>query len=170
MRELRHILEDNTLRKLALVPLEDTINPAIATLYEETFWELTDRGCSDYWCLNKENTPIVWVSSIKSPVSVSRLISKAGKGQGTRLVDGDKYNLRTNNIRLYNLPSAKRREWDFIEPNTKDSKPVCRHIYEYPTESYWLKGVTQIHEQRQQQERQREALQKTEALFRTLPY
>jgi hypothetical protein len=166
MREIRHILEDSTFIKLALVPLEDTINPATAIVFEETFWELKDRGCSDYWCLNKDNTPIVWVSSIKSPVSVSRLISKAGKGQGARLVDGDKHNLRTNNIRLYDLPSAKRCEWDFIEPNTKDAKPVCRHIYEYPTESYWLKGVNQIHASRQALERQKEALQKTEALFR----
>jgi hypothetical protein len=173
MRTIRHVLDNNLselTRKIALVPLDDTINPKTATIYEETFWELVSHGCSDFWYLNKDNTPVLYTSLLGYPVSIPRLIMKAGPGVAVRFRDKDKHNLRTSNMYFTDLPSAKRREWDFITPNSKDTLNRCQHIYEYPKENYWKKGINEFHEHRQQLERQREALQRTTSLFSTLPY
>jgi hypothetical protein len=47
MRTIRHVLDNNLSelsRKIVLVPLDDTISPLYATIYEETFWELVSHG------------------------------------------------------------------------------------------------------------------------------
>jgi hypothetical protein len=159
MRTIRHVLDNNLSelsRKIVLVPLDDTISPLYATIYEETFWELVSHGCSDFWYLNKDNTPVLYTSLLGYPVSVPRLIMKAGPGIAVRFIDRDKHNLRTTNLYLTDLPSAKRREWDFIVPNTKDAIPRCQHLYEYSRENYWKKGIDRMQEQRKQQQLQQE--------------
>src|SRR5258706_8006466 len=159
MRTIRHVLDNNLselARKIALVPLDDTINPLHATIYEESFWELMSHGCSDYWYLNKDKVPALYTSLLGSPVSIPRLIMKAGPGIAVRFRDHDKTNLRISNLYTSELPSAKRREWDYIVPNTKDAIPRCQHLYEYPKVSNWQKGIKEMQEQKQQKQLEQE--------------
>src|SRR5258706_7115317 len=102
MRVIRHILDNNLeslSTKLVLVPLDDSLNPLYVTLYEDSFWELIDRGLSDiWWKVKKENKPYVWIYGCSYPVSVARLITKAGSGDSVSVKDKDNYNLRLNNL------------------------------------------------------------------------
>jgi len=168
LREIRHVYDTNLSdfkRKLVLVPLTDDDTPQYATLFEEKFWELVDHGCSDLWWINKDNQVSLWSVGLKMPVLVKRLIVKADAGESVSTLDGDSLNLRTNNLCIGNSTRAKRRDWDYIKPNTNDAKPRCKHIWEYSNENNWLKGVNQIHEQRQQQQLEQQRLAQMIPLF-----
>src|SRR5258707_11668299 len=102
MRTIRHILDNTPThlgRKLVLVPLDDTLSPLYVTLYEDSFWELIDKGCSDtWWRITKENKPYCWIVGLSYPISVARLVTKAGVGETVSSKDKDNYNLRLDNL------------------------------------------------------------------------
>jgi hypothetical protein len=164
LREIRHVY-DNNLQKIALVPLDDSLTPKYATILEDTFWELITAGCADSWYENKDKKPFVYISSLKNTVSVARLITKAGANERVFAVDGDNFNLRTNNLCIANSTKSKRREWDYLCLNTHDSKPRCKHIWEYPFDSHWQRGVSQVHAARQEQQLAQDQISRMNRLF-----
>jgi hypothetical protein len=127
MRTIKHEADANG-RELVRVPL-DNDGILCATLYEEDFQALIDKGLSPKWSFDtKHGKPVVWVQDLHKHVPVARLVTNAGPGEYTIFIDGNSLNLRSDNLTLGN-GTGKQRERDFIRPTRRDRKDrLMKHV------------------------------------------
>lgn len=92
-QELAHIALANTDRR--------------ATLYAEDFQRLMDAGWSPHWSLTNTGWRFAYVlahacnpMNRSRSITLARLIAQAAKGQRVTYADGDRTNLRRDNLRI----------------------------------------------------------------------
>jgi hypothetical protein len=83
-----------------------------ATMYAEDYERLIDVGYSRHWSLTSTGASARYVlvnarsiKGTKRSLTVARLVADAGKGSRVRYVDGDRLNLRTENLALVKGPA-----------------------------------------------------------------
>ncbi len=86
---------------IVLVPLANHASPA--KLFADDFDRLMTDGYSDQWTLNTAKGGYSYVRVANSQVagcleSVARLVTNAGRGQVVRYRDGNRLNLRQDNL------------------------------------------------------------------------
>ncbi len=97
--------KDKDNKDIALVPLADQKGPV--KVLKEDFDQLVSRGYSDQWVLSKSGRGRTYIR-VRSPhvaggnALVSRLITGARCGQVVRYLDGNKLNLRADNLIVKN--------------------------------------------------------------------
>lgn len=86
---------------VVLIPLANHNEPA--KLFRDDFDRLMAEGCSDQWMLNSNGQGHAYVRVGNSNVagqleSVARLVFNAGNGVVVKHYDGDRLNLRSDNL------------------------------------------------------------------------
>lgn len=76
-----------------------------AATYWETYWELIGSGVSPLWCSNHNRGGQTGDQYVKAkvggkPQTIARLILKAGPGEVVQYRDGNRLNLRPDNLYL----------------------------------------------------------------------
>ena len=119
---------DKHSNELVQVPLGRT-GSAFATLYKSDFEYLLSIGLSKSW--NTYPNGIVTAPAYRakgSQVTVARVLLDADIGENVQYVDGDRLNLRRENLRLVNGGWATRRDRDFLTPpGSKPGRPRKIH-------------------------------------------
>lgn len=96
-------------RKLARVPLAN--RSEFATIDRDSWGELVERGISMSWCFNDNGTPtqryVRCQGEDRRLTIVARLIVGAGPRTRIRYNDGDRLNLRRENLSLEEGGHAK---------------------------------------------------------------
>lgn len=115
-----------------------------ATLYVKDYQRLTDAGFSPFWALTNTGGHFRYVLvSARSPgnrrrsLTVARLIAGAGKGQQVSYADGDRLNLRAENLVLVEGPAKAAAAW--LRPN--DGTPPRKPKRRLPSDAH----VTPVH-------------------------
>jgi hypothetical protein len=90
-------------RAIVLVPLANHAEPA--RLFAEDFDRLMEGGVGHLWTLNSNGKGNWYVRACSSKVfgnitTVARLIADAGRGQCVRHEDGNRLNLRADNLTI----------------------------------------------------------------------
>jgi hypothetical protein len=100
-----------------------------ATLHAEDFHRWLDAGFSRYWSFVSTGGQNQYVlANARSPtnslrsLTVARWIAKAGRGQLVSYADGDRLNLRRDNLELVRGPAKASSNW--VRPN--DGTPPRR--------------------------------------------
>ncbi|MBH1833096.1 hypothetical protein I5W42_16740 [Stenotrophomonas maltophilia] len=93
--------------EVAEVPLAN--NRGTAILYAEDYRRIVDAGYSPDWCVTvgANATPYVATRDGRRTTIAARLVAHAMPGTRIRYVDGDRFNLRWNNLLVTEGPSKK---------------------------------------------------------------
>jgi hypothetical protein len=94
---------DENGQRCVRVPLANAAGEAVT--YWETYWELIDSGVSSHWRYNHNRGGQRGDRYVKAYVgsesqTVARLILKAGRGEVVHYRDGNRLNLRPDNLYL----------------------------------------------------------------------
>lgn len=108
-------------RAIVLVPLANHAQPA--RLFAEDFDRLMEGGVGHLWTLNSNGQGNWYVRACSSTVfdnivTVARLIADAGRGQCVRYADGNRLNLRADNLSI-DRGFAKQRPALVLLPSTE---------------------------------------------------
>ncbi|MFK2904839.1 hypothetical protein ISP17_12820 [Dyella ginsengisoli] len=101
-----------------------------ATLYAEDYERVLAQGFSPYWAIASTGGRHRYVlvqarspSNIGRSLTVARLVAQAGKGQRVGYADGDRLNLRRENLVLVKGPAKAAAVWLHPKSNKATNKP-----------------------------------------------
>jgi hypothetical protein len=125
--EITHIKNSRDQKNVVLVPLTDSDKQA--TLYEDDFNSLVEIGVSPNWKYNPEIGGQVKVYCANRMLSVARILLNAGKGAKVQFLNGDRTDLRRDNLVI--APGAGNfRDRDFVLKSHKffPNRPQLKHV------------------------------------------
>ncbi len=113
-------MNENATKLIKRIPLGPNGSKGEATIYQEDYDYLMSIGLSSSWNLWPNGYVIACAYKAKgNNVSVPRVLLDARQGEVVHYVDGNRLNLRRDNLELYE-GYAKHRDRDFLtEPKKK---------------------------------------------------
>lgn len=123
---------DSSLKPCVKVPLTNSDKKVI--LYQEDFDNLLRLGIDPRWRIINSGQIL---ERGRNRVSITRLVANAKKGDGVRLIDGDRYNLKRSNIVLYDgTGKSEPREEVLLQNRHRFDQITIKPIYRNPP---WMK-------------------------------
>lgn len=115
--------------RVVKVPLDDTDNPPYAILNEEIWRELLELGIVPKFDIDKNGMVQVWCPKIRRYVHVVDLVADIDETMKVDFIDGDKTNLRTNNL-VIKVPRPKKYR-DFLSDEFGRANQRFQYEWEY---------------------------------------
>lgn len=121
-------LDENN-RPIVRVPLGKNGSKGYATLYLQDFERLMELGLSTAWNLvGKGYVTATCSTAPGNSVQVARVLLDAGAYEQVRYCNGDKTDLRTNNILKFFTGAAKRRDAEYVKPLVKSKQKKIEYV------------------------------------------
>jgi hypothetical protein len=125
--EITHSRNSNDKNNLVQVPLDDSDKPAI--LYESDFALLMDMGVSLRWNYNAGTMGHVKCYSGGRALSIARILVDAGKGEKVQFLNGDRTDLRRDNL-VVAKGAGNLRDRDYVLKSHRflPNRPEVKHV------------------------------------------
>lgn len=125
--EVTHFKNPDGNEHVVQVPLDHNEKPA--TIYEDDFKLLMDMGVSPRWSYNASTMGHVKVSCNNKLLSIARILVDAGKGQKVQFLNGDRTDLRRDNL-VVASGAGNQRDRDYLLKSHRflPNRPQVKHV------------------------------------------